>query len=211
MSFYSDPWGMQGGSLLAGPTTYNLMGEMPATVAPAAPAASTPGSFGMTAAIAGGVMSAVGAFYSAQSAKSNLRFQADMADLNARMMEKSAQSVLSAGQAQVGQMTMRAGRVRSSQKAAMAANGIVVGEGSSAEVLATTDLIKEIDKATIEANAIRSAFGYRTQAVNASNQALIGRANAEGISPAMSAGTSLISSASNVAQSWYTMNKTGMI
>lgn len=175
------------------------------------PASTGGGNFGMTAAIAGGVMSAVGAFYSAQTAKQNMKFQADMADLNGRMLEKSAQSVLAAGQAQVGQMTMRAGKVKSSQKAAMSANGIIVGEGSSGEVLATTDIIKEIDKNTIEANAVRSAWGYRTQSVNSENQALLARTNADSISPAMSAGTSLVSSASNVAQSWYMMNKMGML
>ena len=72
---------------------------------------------------------------------------------------------------------------------------------------ASTDIMKEIDRNTVEANAVRSAWGYRTQAVNSQNDALIKRATADTISPFGSATTSLMGSAGNVATSWYQLNK----
>lgn len=48
--------------------------------------------------------------------------------------------------------------------------------GSAAEIQASTDIMKEIDMATVESNAVRNAFGYRTQAMNFENEALAKRA-----------------------------------
>jgi len=99
----------------------------------------------------------------------------------------------------------------------MAANGIDIGQGSAAELQASTDIMKEIDANTLTANAIRHAFGYQTQAtnartqgVNARNAALAQQAAASGISPGMAGATSLLGSATKVAASWYGMNKAGV-
>ena len=159
--------------------------------------------------VGGMFSSAIGSYFSAQSQKSSLKFQADMADINARMSEQSAQSALFQGQQQVGQITMQAGRIKSAQRAGQAANGIDLGEGSAAEVRASTDIMKEIDANTATANAVRSAWGYRTQAVNSQNDALMKRAQGEAVSPFSSATSSLLGSAGNVASSWYMMNKVG--
>lgn len=155
----------------------------------------------------GMVSSAVGSYYSAQSKASSLKFQADMADINSRLSETAAQHALYQGQQQVAQQTMRAGHLKSAQRASMAANGIDLGEGSAAEVQASTDILKEIDSNTIEANAVRSAWGYRTQATNYSNEALIKRATGDSISPFGSATASMLGNAGNVADAWYKYQK----
>lgn len=159
--------------------------------------------------IGGGVTSAIGSYYSAATQKATMQGQAAVADVNARIAELGAQSALYQGQQQVGALTLKAGQVKSSQRAAMAANGIDLGEGTAAEIQATTDLVKEIDMATLEANAVRSAWGYRTQGVNYQNEALMARSAAGAISPGMSAFSSLLGSAGSVASSWYnyTRNK----
>lgn len=54
----------------------------------------------------------------------NPQGQAAVADINARISELGAQSALYQGQQQVGALTLNAGRLKSSQRAAMAANGI---------------------------------------------------------------------------------------
>jgi hypothetical protein len=61
----------------------------------------------------------------------------------------------------------------------------------------------EIDANTLEANAIKNAWGYKTQAVNQRNQALTSRSAASSISPGTAAMTSLIGSGSQVAAGWY--------
>jgi hypothetical protein len=157
--------------------------------------------------IGGALTGALGSFYSAESTKSSLKFQADMADINARISELGAQSVLEAGNRQVGALTLKAGQLKSTQRATMAANGVDLGVGNAAEIQASTDIMKEIDANTITANAVRSAWGYRTQAVNQQNDALIKRATASGIDSTGAAMSSLMNSAGSVATSWYVMNK----
>ncbi|BCB27057.1 phage protein [Sulfurimicrobium lacus] len=157
--------------------------------------------------IGGAATSAVGSYYGAKSQVSSMQFQAGMADINTRIAELGAQQELYKGQQQTGTLTMKAGQIKSSQRAAMAANGIDLGEGNAAEVQASTDIMKEVDKNTIEANAVRSAWGYRTQGVNYQNDALVKRAGADSISPFASAATSLLGSASGVAGSWYNYSR----
>ena len=183
-----------------------------------APTASSAGGFSAGMGYASIATSIIGAIGSAQLArtqakanKSAFEFQSDMSKINARMAERSAQSMLFQGQQQIASLTLRSGKVKSAQRVAMAANGIDLGEGNAVEVQATTDLMTEIDKNTIEANALRSAWGYRTQGVNASNQALMSGVSADSISPNSAASSTLMSSAGNVAQQWYTMNKSGRI
>lgn len=157
---------------------------------------------GLGGQVFGAVTGAFGSFYAAKSKKANLEFQADMADINARILEQGAQSALLQGQHETMRVTMRAGQVKANQRAAMAANGVDIGVGSAAEVVASTDIMKEIDANTIKANAVRSAFGYRSQAVGVKNEAIMGRAQAKNISPFASGMSSLLSSAGNVADAW---------
>ncbi len=161
--------------------------------------------------IGGGVTSAIGGYFSAATQKATLKGQAAIADTNARIAELGAQQELFRGQQQVGALTLQAGQLKSRQRAAMAANGIDLGVGSAAEIQASTDIMKEIDKNTVEANATRSAFGYRMQAMNFQNEALTKRATAGAISPGMSAASSLLGSAGSVAASWYRMGGTSDI
>lgn len=159
----------------------------------------------------GGIQSGFGAYFSAKSTKSNLEFQADMAKINARMSENQAQSILDQGNKAIASQTLKAGKVMSSQKASQGARGIAMGEGSAAEEIATTDLMKEIDKYTINANAVRAAEAARMQSVNYSNESLLKGATAEGISPFSAASTSLINSATSVASSWYSNRQQSLI
>ena len=157
----------------------------------------------------GAVGSAFGAYYSAKTAKNNLRFQAQMAEINARTAELGAKGQLLRGEREVQASKLKTSQLKGSQRASMAANGIDLGEGTAGQVLTTTDVMGEIDANTIAANAISSAWGYRMQAENYRGEAAVGRATASGISPAGSALSSLLSDSGQVASSWYAMNKKG--
>jgi hypothetical protein len=165
---------------------------------------------GMAFAGAGLASSVIGAYYSGASQRESLRFQADMAAINARIAEQSAQTALLQGQRQEQASRLRGAQVKSSQRAAMAANGIDLSEGSAQNVLNTTDYFNEMDANTLAANATRSAWGYRTQATNYMNDALSKRSSADAISPAMGAASSLLTGGSQVADKWYAMNKAGI-
>lgn len=161
--------------------------------------------------IGGMFSSAIGGYFSAKSQKLQLKANAQTADTNARIAELGAQSELSQGQQQAGAISLRAGKLKSSQRAAMAANGIDLGEGNAAEIQASTDVMKEIDINTTLANSVRSAWGYRMQGTNFSNQSRMDNAAASSISPASTAFTSLLGGAGNVASSWYQLNKLGAL
>jgi len=162
---------------------------------------------GMALQVGGALSSMVGSYFAAESQRSALRFQADMQEINSRISESAAQSALNQGQRQIGQLTLQAGQLKSRQRAAMAANGIDLGEGNAAEVQASTDIMKEIDVNQINLNATLAANGLRTQSVNQSNAAILGRGMASGINPGSSAVSSLLSSAGSVASSWYQLAK----
>lgn len=204
----SNPWGPDY-TLLTGPTTSNMMGG---TVTSPATSGSTAamGYASLASSIIGVIGDSMLAKTQAKAQKSQLQFQRDMAQINARINERTAQSVLDAGQKQIGRLTMRAGQVKSSQRVAMAANGISLDQGSAVEVQATTDMIKEIDSNTIEANAVRSAWGYRTNSVNYSNEALLSDASAKSINPNQSASSTLLTGATGVAGNWYKMKQAGV-
>jgi len=157
--------------------------------------------------VAGVVGSAYGAYSQSRSQASALNFQAKIADINARQSEFVAQGELAKGNQQVAALTLKAGQLKSKQRASMAAHGIDLGVGNAAEIQASTDIMKQVDKKNIELNALQSAWGYRMQSSNQSSQAAMSRANASSISPMSSATTSLLGGAKGVADSWYKYSK----
>lgn len=167
----------------------------------------TVGAFGTGASVVSGIMSVVGAFYAADGQRSMLNAQAELSRINAASAESAARAAMLAGQREEQALRLQTGMLRSRQRASMAANGIDLGEGSAARVLASTDILGEIDAKQIALNTISKAWGYRTQATQAGIDASLADARAGAISPAMSAAGSLLSSAGTVASSWYTMNR----
>lgn len=157
----------------------------------------------------GAASSAVSSYYSAQSQKASLGLQATIADINAQTAESTAQQALYSGQRQEQATRLRTANLKGRQTASLAANGIDLGQGNALRVLTDTDTFGEIDANTIRANAIRSAWGYRTQATNYQNQALQARSASGAISPGMSLTTSLLGGATQVAGSWYSLNGAG--
>lgn len=188
----------------------DFAGPMPGSIGGAGSTAAM-GNLGVGMSIAGAVQSMVGTYYASKSQQQTLRFQAEMSKINARAAENQAQSILAAGQKQIGQVTLRAGKVKFAQRASMAANGIALNDGSAAEVEATTDLMKETDALTINANAVYAASAARTQSVNLSNQSLLQGTAASSISPGTNAMTSLMTSAGTVASGWYQNQRSAAI
>ena len=180
----------------------------------------TPGQasqLGGVFAVAGAVQGAIGSYFNAksqalqlESQSSSLAFQADMSRLNAVQAEFTAQQIMRAGNLKQGQVSLRAGKIKSAQRASMAARGIDLGVGSAVETIATTDLMKEIDMLTVNSETVRSAEAARIQRQNYMTQAAIQDVSAENvmassrsISPTLAASTSLLGGASSVASAWF--------
>lgn len=172
---------------------------------------------------AGAIQSAVGSYYQAKAAQYQFKsqaltmdFQKSMSEINARQAEFMAQQIIDVSGKEISMLKMRAGKIKGAARASMAARGIKLGVGSTAEVIATSDLVAEMDALTIYANAIKSSEAARTQSVNYMNQAMMQnvsaqnlRATADSISPLSAAMTSFSSSANTLTTSWFLKNKVG--
>lgn len=172
----------------------------------------------------GAVMGAFSARNSAISQRNTLRFQAQMSEINAglgkinaQQYEYAAADTLLAGQRKEMAVRLRGAQTKSTQKVAMAANGIDLGASDTTNrILASTEFVTDADALTINASAKQQASALRLQresalmgVTNEQNDAILRRASAAGISPDMAFTSSLIAGAGQVASSWYTMRRVG--
>ncbi len=102
--------------------------------------------------------------------------QSKIAANNAESMQMGVEMSRRQGEAIIGKLTRRAGQTKATQRTRAAANGIGLGTGNIAEIMATTDLLKEEDMKTAELNAIAQSWGYAAKGAS-----LTGRSNALGI------------------------------
>lgn len=189
---------------------------MTSSMAKTAQAGQAMRNFSLVAGVLGGIDSAIGSFYAAQTAQyqeksqaSNLTFQGNMAAINASRAEMTAQSIEEAGKSRVASYTTQAGEQKAGATASMAARGIALGVGSAADVSASMDVQKSLNVLAINSNTTRQAWSARQQGTNYQNQALVARtgaanatASANSISPVGGAMNSLLGSATQVAGQW---------
>jgi peptidoglycan hydrolase-like amidase len=160
---------------------------------------------------AGAASSTVGAYYSALGQKSSLKFQATLAEINAKAAESDARLSLDRGEKMEQKAALDTAALKSDQRVAYGSSGIDLGSDTAVQVLTSTDVLGEMDRNQIKANALREAWGHRTQAVNDRNSALMSRATADGISPMMNAATTFLTGAGQVAQQYYTAKESGAL
>lgn len=167
-------------------------------------------SYGWASIFGQGLATGISAYGARQVAKYNnatLQAQANIARLNAQTMELQAQGALRAAERETLKTSMRAGQVKSAQRAALAANGIAVGEGSAAELQASTDIVKQMDMQQIMTNAWGQAGAARMQATSHEGQALMTLAQKQ--NPNAVFMQTLASGASQLAPMLADMNRTG--
>lgn len=217
-----------GTTMLTAPQDYQYLNAMTRDAITESTTATTAGA-GLTSdlaqglLIAGPIMSmfgaatgAIGSYYSAQSQQNQLKMQAQnqafaaqMARVNQRMAEYSAQEIGREGQLKFGRYSMQAGQARAGARAAMAARGISLGEGTPVEVLGSMDVIKEIDRLSINSATVRAQEAARLQAFNIGTGATMAdisaanlQATAGTIYPGLAMGTSLLGSAADIGSTW---------
>lgn len=161
-----------------GPMLQNQYGTTVDTIG-AAPAA---GYNARAWAIAGGVFadltSATATFeqvrlqQTAQRAQASASsFRARMLELDRRAAEKQAQSILRAGQAEIGRVTLEGGQRRAALEARMAASGVDASGANAIEAQVSERLMQEIDAYNINLESVQQANAVRRRAVDLGNQA----------------------------------------
>lgn len=149
-------------------------------------AGSSASGFDVASLLIGSISSAGNAYNQYQTEKAQGEYQSAMYRLNAQMAAFKGELAISSGERTArlalkrgykeSAMVRRAGKqTAGSQKAALAAQGIDIGSGSAADIIAETEAMSELDQIeiqknarldalTIKNNAWREAWGYKQQA-----------------------------------------------
>lgn len=163
--------------------------------------------------MAGGMMgmgvaaSTFGAYKSAQAQKASLTYEAAVAQNNAQVADMQAKLALQDGAMQEQNQELKTASVMGDQRAALAANGVDLGEGSPNEILATTKFMGTRDSLQLRDNAARTAWAYRNQSKSYMGESAADTAASDAINPMTVASTSFLTNASKVAASWYAYDK----
>lgn len=165
--------------------------------------AITMSTLAMYAAAAGTAVSVYSAHEQAQGQKDMARYNAQVADNNAKTNEIEAQDAIKRGDEEANAIRRNADMLKGSQRASMAARGLDLAEGTAAELQFQTDFFSSVDQATARDNAKRQAWGIRTQGANFKSEAAMQRATAKSINPWMNTAGSLLTNGGMVASKWY--------
>lgn len=132
------------------------------------------GYAGIALQIAGGVSSYMAADSAGKAAEGVADFNAKVADLQAADAIKQAESDASDRSRETGQL-------QGAQRAALAAQGIDPNEvgGTAEDLITSAQLLNDRDMATIKANGIRKAWGYKIDAKNSRMSGEIARSEAQ--------------------------------
>lgn len=144
------------------------------------------------------------ALMSAYSMQQQGQAEKKLGRYNQQMNEYAAQDAQRRGEEQAQQVYRQAALTKGAARNRMAARGLDLTEGTAADIQYANDFFAEQDASTARYNAARDAWSARQagalarwQGDNAARQANI------------SAGASLLSSASAVAGKWYTPSSAG--
>jgi hypothetical protein len=139
-------------------------------------------------AVASTAVSAYGAYSSARGQRQALEYQSKVDANNATVAEWQAQDAEKRGQETATRARRENAQLRGAQRVSLAANGL--------------DLNSAVDQQTIANNTTQEAWALRNRAANFTAASNLHKAGASNIKPAFVAGSSILSSASSVADKW---------
>lgn len=124
----------------------------------------------MTSAFGSG-MSATASIRAGNAENALAKYNAQVAENNAKVADYSAQDAVERGAADETAHRIETKRLIGRQRVSLAAQGQDLGSGSAVEIQADTARQSEVDALEIRANAAREQWGYRVAASNARVQA----------------------------------------
>lgn len=128
--------------------------------------------------IASTVIGGVGQIQQGNAQAAAMRYNAQVAEMNATLADRRAKDALERGKVEEQQQRLRAAQLMGKQRAAMAANGVDLSFGSPLDNLVDTAELAELDALTIRRNAANEAYDFETQGVNYRADANLSRMNA---------------------------------
>lgn len=98
-------------------------------------------------------------------------YQAQVAQNNAKIMQRNAETALEAGQNAESMQRIKTGKEVAAVRAGAAAHGVDVNTGTPLDVQTATATSGELDALAVRYNAARQAYGYGVEAQNYKSQA----------------------------------------
>ena len=176
---------------------------------------STLGKAGVIGQIGGTVTGIIGSYFASEAEKYKTKSMAlqlehkrDMMLFNASMKESQAQHLNRVYNQRSQAKTLGFGKSRGTSRALMAARGIQMGVGSTKDAFVSDEIMKELDKITMNSNKVRAVENKRLEAVGLGIQADAyglsasnAFATASAISPWMNMSSSLLTGTNNLISS----------
>lgn len=131
-----------------------------------------------TALIISAAASAYGASQQSQALNAQADYSESMAKINKRFADRQAEDTIERGNENARQVEKNADKVRGSQRAGLAAQGIALDSGSAQDIQTETAVMGAADAARVRNNAALEAWGIRTNSAQAVQSA---RMQAEGM------------------------------
>jgi hypothetical protein len=131
-------------------------------------------------AIASAAVAATGAVFSGISQAQQYRYQAQVADQNAKLAADQARDSIETTNTEALRARRAQAQTEGQQTAAMAANGVDLSFGSAADVVSDTKMLGNEDVAQIYKGGNERTRGYDINAWNYRSQAAGARAKAKG-------------------------------
>lgn len=117
-----------------------------------------------TIAIAALVMGAGAGIYQADAEQKSANYSAKVDENNAQIATYQAKAAATIGSVEEERHRAKVRQMVGTQRAALAGNGLDLGEGTALDLVTETAGLGEEDALTIRYNAMREAWGYNEQA-----------------------------------------------
>lgn len=125
------------------------------------------------------LLGAAGQIQQAQATASANRYNAQVADMNAKLSDRRAKDAIERGAIEEQKKRQQVQQVLGKQQAAFAANGVDLTFGSPLDTIVDTSVMGELDALTIRSNTYREAYDFKVDAANKRSSATLSRMNAD--------------------------------
>lgn len=130
---------------------------------------------------------------------------------NQELARRAAQRELQSAEVAASKRQREGAQLKGRQRAILAANGVLVDEGSALELTLDTDQVTALDVATIRNNAQLAAQGFQIQGINygLSSEANRLQAESEAAANRVRLFSTALTGAKSVATKWYQFDQAG--
>lgn len=179
----------------------------PTTLVALGVGAKTAATIATVTQVAGLAMSVYGAYSQSKAKQGEADYNAAVSRNNKVLADRKANEITKQGEVEANQYRERVRQLQADQTVGLAGQGVDVSEGTSVDLLADTAELGEFDAQVIKTNAGRQAYNAKVEGMNNEAQAGLYDIQSDAQTPFLSAGTTLLSGAGQVADRWNSVRK----